>query len=192
MRGREPGRVDRHLGLAFTPQRYVRVDAAIFQLQQIRLVAVARIGQYYRKVQSAVISSGSELEAMVAALVPNIPNLDAFLEQEIMPDGVLLARKRQIKQSTTLDFAGSEPDFMVFKRRGGVQTCHIVELKDGHVFAGGGTDMEDKAYPSEPGLTTCWVCGCHRRNVRLMFCHAQPLEVRPPDVPHRLRGALSR
>ena len=25
-----------HLGLAFTPQRYVRVDAAIFQLQQIR------------------------------------------------------------------------------------------------------------------------------------------------------------
>ena len=36
VRGREPGRVDRHLGLAFTPQRYVRVDAAIFQLQQIR------------------------------------------------------------------------------------------------------------------------------------------------------------
>ena len=49
-----------------------------------------------------------------------------------------------------------------------------------------------KAYPSEPGLTTCWVCGCHRRNVRLMFCDAQPLEVRPPDVPRRLRGALSR
>ena len=43
VRGREPGRVDRHLGLAFTPQRYVRVDAAIFQLQQIRLVAVARM-----------------------------------------------------------------------------------------------------------------------------------------------------
>ena len=43
-------------------------------------------------------------------------------------------RKAQIKRSTTLDFAGSEPDFMVFKRRGGVQTCHIVELKDGHVF----------------------------------------------------------
>ena len=49
-----------------------------------------------------------------------------------------------------------------------------------------------RAYPSEPGLTTCWVCGCHRRNVRLMFRHAQPLEVRPPDVPRRLRGALSR
>ena len=23
---------------------------------------------------------------------------------------------------------------MVFKRRGGVQTCHTIELKDGHVF----------------------------------------------------------
>ena len=67
-------------------------------------------------------------------MVPNIPDLDVFLEQEIMPDGVLLARKRQIKQSNTLDFAGSEPDFMVFKRRDGVQACHIVELKDGHVF----------------------------------------------------------
>ena len=49
-----------------------------------------------------------------------------------------------------------------------------------------------KAYPSEPGLTTCWVCGCYRQNVRLLFCHAQPLEIRPPDVPRRLRGALSR
>ncbi len=51
-----------------------------------------------------------------------------------MPEGMWLARKRKIKQSATLDFAGSEPDFMVFKRRGGVQTCHIIELKDGHVF----------------------------------------------------------
>lgn len=86
------------------------------------------------KIQSAVISSGSELEARIAASVQNILDLDAFLEQEIMPEGVLLARKRQIKRSETLDFSGSEPDFMVFKRRGGVQTCHIVELKDGHVF----------------------------------------------------------
>ena len=59
----------------------------------------------------------------------------------------------------------------------------------------GGDDFLNKpgeAYPSEPGLTTCWVCGCHRQDVRLMFYHAQPLERRPPDVPRRLRGALSR
>ena len=52
--------------------------------------------------------------------------------------------------------------------------------------------IKSEAYPSEPGLTTCWVCGCRRQDVRLMFCHAQPLEIRPPDVPRRLRGALSR
>ena len=55
-----------------------------------------------------------------------------------------------------------------------------------------GWDIPEEAYPSEPGLTTCWVCGCRRQDVRLMFCHAQPLEIRPPDVPRRLRGALSR
>ena len=99
-----------------------------------RLFGNAALGDLASKVQSAVISSGSELEAMIAASVPNIPDLDAFLEQEIMQEGVLLARKSQLKRSATLDFAGSEPDFMVFKRRGGEQTCHIVELKDGHVF----------------------------------------------------------
>ena len=99
-----------------------------------RLFDNAALGALAGKIHSAVISSGSELEARIAASVQNILDLDAFLEQEIMPEGVLLARKRQIKRSATLDFAGSEPDFMVFKRRDGVQTCHIVELKDGHVF----------------------------------------------------------
>ncbi len=100
----------------------------------VRLFGNEALGELVSKIQSAVISSGSELEAMIVDAVPNIPDLDAFLEQEIMPEGVMLARKRQIKQSRTLDFAGAEPDFMVFKRREGQQTCHIVELKDGHVF----------------------------------------------------------
>lgn len=99
-----------------------------------RIFDNAELGALISKVQSAVIASGTELEKMISDLVSNIDALDAFLEQEIMPDGVWLARKRQIKQSDTLDFAGAEPDFMVFKRRQGVQTCHIVELKDGHVF----------------------------------------------------------
>jgi len=99
-----------------------------------RLFDNADLGALASKIQSAVISSGSELEAMIVAATPNIHDLDVFLEQEIMAEGVLLACKRQIKESKTLDFAGSEPDFMVFKRRGGVQTCHIIELKDGHVF----------------------------------------------------------
>ena len=99
-----------------------------------RLFGNDALGELASKVQSAVTSSGLELEAMIGKLVPNIPDLDDFLKQDIIPEGVWLARKRQIKRSRTLDFAGPAPDFMVFKRRGGVQTCHIVELKDGHVF----------------------------------------------------------
>ena len=99
-----------------------------------RIFGNTSLGELSSKVQSAVISSGTELEKIISDLVENIDDLDAFLEQEIMPDGVLLARKRHIKQSKTLDFAGSEPDFMVFKRRNGAQACHIIELKDGHVF----------------------------------------------------------
>jgi len=92
------------------------------------------LGELASKIQSAVISSGSELEAIISRSVYKIPDLDVFLDQEIMAEGVQLARKREIKRSQILDFAGSEPDFMVFRRRNGVQTCHIVELKDGHVF----------------------------------------------------------
>ena len=39
-----------------------------------------------------------------------------------------------MKKCQTLDFAGAEPDFMIFKRREKIQTCHVIELKDGHVF----------------------------------------------------------
>lgn len=99
-----------------------------------RLFDNTEFGALISKIQSAVISSGTELERMISESVENIPDLDAFLEQEIMPEGVKLARKKQIKKSATLDFAGSEPDFMVFRRRRRVQTCHIIELKDGHVF----------------------------------------------------------
>ena len=42
--------------------------------------------------------------------------------------------KKMIKESSTLDFAGAEPDFLIFKRREGSQACHLVELKDGDAF----------------------------------------------------------
>ena len=99
-----------------------------------RLFGDLQLGGLLSKVQSAVIKSGNELECMIAQRVANIEDLDEFLAREIMPEGVFFARKRQMKQCQTLDFAGSEPDFMVFKRRQGAQMCHIIELKDGHVF----------------------------------------------------------
>ena len=100
----------------------------------VRLFNNREMGMLVSKLQSTVISSGSELQNLITDLVPAIPDLDSFLEQELMPKGVYLVRKQQMKQSKKLDFSGAEPDFMIFKRRDNQQRCHIVELKDGHVF----------------------------------------------------------
>ena len=53
-----------------------------------RLFDNAALGELIGKVQSAVISSGSELEATIANSVQNTADLDAFPEQGIMPEGV--------------------------------------------------------------------------------------------------------
>ncbi len=99
-----------------------------------RLFGDPQLGKLASKIQSAVISSGNELERLIADMVPNVMDLDDFLKKEIMEEGVRLVRKNQMKKCQTLDFSGAEPDFMVFKRRSGKQKCHIIELKDGHVF----------------------------------------------------------
>ena len=92
------------------------------------------LGHLVSRVQATVISSGTELERIVKAKVEIIDDLDNFLEQEIMPDGVLVADKQKVKKCETLDFAGSEPDFLIFKRKNNKQACHLVELKDGDAF----------------------------------------------------------
>lgn len=99
-----------------------------------RLFGDPELGALVSKIQSTVIASGNEMERMIADMVTNVPDLDIFLQQEIMEDGVRIVRKKQMKECRTLDFSGAEPDFMVFKRRHGRQNCHIIELKDGHVF----------------------------------------------------------
>ena len=111
----------------------------------VRLFDDEALGELASKIQSAVISSGSELERIIRKKAPNIPDLDAVLEQSIVPDGVRLAHKRQIQRSRILNLAGSEPDFMVFERHGGTQTCHIIELKDGHVFDTKKVDAERRS-----------------------------------------------
>ena len=86
------------------------------------------------RVQGAVIASGTELEKLIKEKVDLIDDLDYFLQQEIMQDGIFVADKRKVKKCKTLDFAGAEPDFIIFKRRQGKQQCHLVELKDGDSF----------------------------------------------------------
>ena len=99
-----------------------------------RLFGIADLGKLISRVQSAVISSGSELERIIIHRVNKIKDLDKFLKQDIMQDGVFIAPKHQVKKCKTLQFPEGEPDFLVFKRRNNKQVCLVVELKDGHQF----------------------------------------------------------
>lgn len=99
-----------------------------------RLFGNSQLGRLISRVQSAVISSGTELERMIKERVRLIDDLDAFLKTQTMPDGVWVATKNGVKKCVALNYDGSEPDFFIFKRREGIQYCHIVELKDGHIF----------------------------------------------------------
>ena len=99
-----------------------------------RLFGIAALGDLISRVQSAVISSGTELERLILSRVKQIDDLDEFLKMETMPNGVLIVSKKQIKKSKTLASPSAEPDFLIFKRRHKKQDCHVVELKDGHQF----------------------------------------------------------
>ena len=99
-----------------------------------RIFGNVELGNLISKIQSMTIVNGVDLEKLISERVPNISELDKFLEREIMPDGVFLVRKKQIKRSSKFDTSGAEPDFLIFKRRNNKQRCHVIELKDGHLF----------------------------------------------------------
>lgn len=99
-----------------------------------RLFGNIELGHLISRVQSAVISAGTELEQIIKKEVTLIDNLDTFLKKDIMPDGIFVADKRKMKNCKALDFSGSEPDFIIFKRRNKQQKCHLIELKDGDSF----------------------------------------------------------
>ena len=99
-----------------------------------RLFGITELGRLISRIQSTVISSGTELERIITSKVKKIECLDEFLKLEIMPEGVVIATKNQIKKSKSLDFPDAEPDFLIFKRKEGRQAGYVVELKDGHLF----------------------------------------------------------
>ncbi len=109
---------------------------------------VYRNGAYFRcfgdvllsrllsRVQGLIIKNGNELEKLVTELLSDklIDNVDAFLSAQIMDLGVRVATKKAVRDCTSLEGKGIEPDFVVFVRRPQSQHCYIVELKDGHEF----------------------------------------------------------
>jgi hypothetical protein len=99
-----------------------------------RLFGDAQLGRLMSAVQSAVISSGNELEKLIIDRAPIIENLDEFLQLDIYPKGVFVATKAEMKRCKTIDTVSAEPDFVVFERKDRRQHCYVVELKDGDAF----------------------------------------------------------
>lgn len=93
------------------------------------------LGLLISRVQSTVISSGNELERSILEKVQNpIEDLDVFLNDEIMKNGIFLAPEKEIKRCQTLNFQEGDPDFLAFKRKNCETRCYVVEVKDSFSF----------------------------------------------------------
>lgn len=97
------------------------------------------------KVQSTVISSGTELERIIIAKSQGISDLDAFLRDTRPWQGTYLATSRQVKRSSLLSVDRDAPDFIVIVFSSVDSSSHIIELKDGHVFDTKKADAERRA-----------------------------------------------
>ncbi|MGN0519443.1 MAG: restriction endonuclease [Candidatus Fimenecus sp.] len=100
-----------------------------------RVLGNADLGQLISRIQSTVISNGTELERIIVSLTNTIPNLELFIDNVTdgsQEDGVYLCQKKILKKSRYA-IAGIEPDLLVFvvERR---RVCKVIELKDGDNF----------------------------------------------------------
>jgi len=100
----------------------------------VRVFGNVELGLLLSKVQSTVISAGTELEKIVYKILENegriIEDFDNFSIEDFQ-NNVYVVPKKVIKNSKLLK-TSEEPDFVViktFKRH-----CYIIELKDGDMF----------------------------------------------------------
>lgn len=99
-----------------------------------RLFGDEKLGLLLSRVQSAVIASGTELQQLVIDRSNTIDDLDAFLDLDVIPEGIFVAPKKALKMSTHINYADVEPDFVAFERLGKKYHCYMIELKDGDTF----------------------------------------------------------
>lgn len=99
-----------------------------------RLFGDPKLGRLLSRVQSTVIRAGSELEQAIVEMTNVVEDVDRFLTADIVPEGIYVVPKRQLKKSKTLNYEGVEPDFVILQRQGKKQHCFLVELKDGDTF----------------------------------------------------------
>lgn len=95
-----------------------------------RLFGNQALGALLSRVHATVISSGNELENLIASHANLVPDFDEFLK--LQPSGTFLVTKAIIKRSSYR--SNMEPDLLVFELTPAVQHCYIIELKDGDTF----------------------------------------------------------
>ncbi len=100
-----------------------------------RVLGNSELGQLISRIQSTVISNGSELERIIVSMTNAVDDLDSFIDSVtdgLHEDGVFLCQKKVLKKSRYAQ-AGIEPDLLVFivERR---RICKVIELKDGDMF----------------------------------------------------------
>lgn len=100
-----------------------------------RVLGCGELGQLISRVQSTVISNGTELERIIVSMTETITDLEKFIDDTtdgLQEDGVFLCQKKILKKSRYA-IAGIEPDLLIFvvERR---RICKVIELKDGDNF----------------------------------------------------------
>lgn len=109
-----------------------------------RLFGIPDLGLLMSKVQSTVISSGTELEKMVIRRAKGVQDVDKLLIYPEQFYGTHLITSRQVKKSAQLNVNRDAPDFIIILVSHDIFS-YIIELKDGHVFDTKKADAERRA-----------------------------------------------
>lgn len=148
-----------------------------------RVLGNEELGRLISRIQSTVISNGSELERIILEKSNIISNLNTFIAETTdgkINDGVYVCPKRNYAKSKYLIYDNAnkkiEPDFLIFiveKRR----VCKVVELKDGDAFdtkkaAGEKTHLEEfiqKFGSKIPFVTEYYICCFNQSNKDVIY-----------------------
>ena len=104
----------------------------------MRVIGSDKLGQLLSRVQSTVISNGTELERLIVERSNLIENIDIFIERATIwniQNGTFLCLKKVFKKSEKYSsiVKGIEPDMLIFIVQN-ERICKVIELKDGDNF----------------------------------------------------------
>lgn len=153
------------------------------------------LGTLISKIQSTVISNGSELERIILAKTNNIEDLNDFIDRaEVsnIKDGTYVCKKTILDKSKYViigrDDKKIQPDLLVFlvqKRR----VCKIIELKDGDAFdtkkvIGEREHLKEfsEQFGSKIPFTTEWYICCFNQNDKNVIVEGLKHAFKPEEI----------